>query len=142
LDIEELCSIIVDCGYRLHRDVGPGLLESAYESILASQIEARGLVVNRQLPIDIVYNNVRVANAFRVDLLVNNQVLIELKSAEQTLPVFSKQVITYLRMTGLTHGFVMNFGMATFKDGCRRLLNDPDSFVPLWLRANQIPSQQ
>jgi GxxExxY protein len=141
LDIEELCSIVVDCGFKLHRDVGPGLLESAYETILAAQLEAAGLTVNRQMPIDIIYRDVRIANAFRVDLLVDNRVLIELKSAEHMPPVFSKQVITYLRMMGLTHGFVMNFGMATFKDGCRRLLNNPDIFVPLWLRANQNRSE-
>lgn len=141
MEIEQLCSVIVDCGYHLHRDVGPGLLETAYETILASQLQAKGLVVNRQLPIDIIYNQQLVTSAFRQDLLVDNRVIIELKSSEQMQPVFSKQVITYLRLTGLSHGFVMNFGMATFKDGCRRLLNDPDLFVPLWLRANQIQDE-
>lgn len=136
MEIEALCSAIVDCGYRLHRDIGPGLLESAYETILASQLESAGLKVNRQLPIDIFYNQQLVSSAFRLDLLVDERVIIELKSSEQMQPVFSKQVITYLRLTGMTHGFVLNFGMATFKDGCRRLLNDPNRFVPLWLRAN------
>jgi GxxExxY protein len=139
LDIEQLCSVIVDCGYRLHRDVGPGLLESAYEMILANQLETAGFKVNRQLTIDIIYNQQLIGSAFRLDLLVGDRVIIELKSNEQMQPVFSKQEITYLRMTGLTHGFVMNFGMTTFKDGCRRLLNDPNCFVPLWLCANQNP---
>jgi GxxExxY protein len=142
LDVEEICSIVVDCGFKLHRDIGPGLLESAYETILAAQLVASGLNVDRQLPIDIAYRGQRLPAAFRVDLLVNDRVIVELKSTEQTLPVHSKQVITYLRLMGLTHGFVMNFGTATFKDGVRRLLNNPDLFVPLWLRANQKESNQ
>ncbi len=137
MDVEEICSIIVDCGFKLHRDIGPGLLESAYETIFAAQLVASGLKVDRQLPIDIEYRGQRLPAAFRIDLLINEQVLIELKSTEHTLPVHSKQLITYLRLTGLTHGFVINFGTATFKDGIRRLLNDPTRFVPLWLRANQ-----
>ena len=137
MDVEEICSIVVDCGFKLHRRIGPGLLESAYETIFAAQLAASGLKVDRQLPIDIEYQGQLLTAAFRIDLLINERVIVELKSTEQTLPVHSKQVITYLRLMGLTHGFVINFGTATFKDGVRRLLNDPNLFVPLWLRANQ-----
>ena len=137
MDIEQLCSIIVDCGFHLHKDIGPGLLESAYETILAAKLGALGLKVDRQMPINLAYEGIDIPSAFRVDLLVDDRVIIEIKSVEQTLPVHAKQIITYLRMMGLTHGFVMNFGTATFKDGVRRLLNDPNVFAPLCLCANQ-----
>lgn len=114
------------------------MLESAYEAMLAAKLRALGLKVDRQVPIDLTYDGIAIPNAFRIDLLVDDRVLIELKSSETTAPVHAKQVITYLRLMGLTHGFVMNFGTPTFKDGVRRLLNDPTLFVSSCLRANQI----
>ena len=138
MDIEQLCTIVVDAGFKLHRDIGPGLLESAYETMLAAKLEVMGLRVDRQMPIDIFYDGVAIPNAFRLDLLVDDRLLIEIKSTEATLPVHAKKVVTYLRLMGLTHGFVMNFGMPTFKDGIRRLLNDPSRFVSSCLRANKI----
>ena len=137
MDIEQLRSLIVDAGFKLHRDIGPGLLESAYETMLAAKFGALGLKVDRQMPISLKYDGVVMANAFRLDLLVDDRVVIEIKSTEATLPVHAKQVVTYLRLMGLTHGFVMNFGTSTFKDGVRRLLNDPTLFVSSCLRANQ-----
>lgn len=137
MDIEQLRSLIVDAGFKLHRDIGPGLLESAYETMLAAKFGALGLKVDRQMPISLKYDGVVMANAFRLDLLVDDRVVIEIKSTEATLPVHAKQVVTYLRLMGLTHGFVMNFGTPTFKDGVRRLLNDPTLFVSSCLRANQ-----
>ncbi len=138
MDIEQLCTIVVDCGFKLHQDIGPGLLESAYEAMLAAKLRALGLKVDRQVPIDLTYDGIAIPNAFRIDLLVDERVLIELKSSETTAPVHAKQVITYLRLMGLTHGFVMNFGTPTFKDGVRRLLNDPTLFVSSCLRANKL----
>lgn len=138
MDIEQLCTIVVDCGFKLHQDIGPGLLESAYEAMLAAKLFALGLKVDRQVPIDLTYDGIAIPNAFRIDLLVDDRVLIELKSSETTAPVHAKQVITYLRLMGLTHGFVMNFGAPTFKEGVRRLLNDPTLFVSSCLRANKL----
>jgi len=138
MDIEQLCTIVVDCGFKLHQDIGPGLLESAYEAMLAAKLCALGLKVDRQVPIDLTYDGIAIPNAFRIDLLVDDRVLIELKSSETTAPVHAKQVITYLRLMGLTHGFVMNFGTPTFRDGIRRLMNDPTLFVPSCLRANKF----
>lgn len=138
MDIEQLCSIVVDAGFKLHKDIGPGLLESAYEIMLAAKLEATGLKVDRQMPIDLLYDGVVISSAFRLDLLVEDRLIIELKSTEATLPVHAKQVVTYLRLMGLTHGFVMNFGTLTFKDGVRRLLNDPSLFVSSRLRANKF----
>ena len=137
MEIEHICSLVVDAAFKLHRDIGPGLLESAYEPILAAKLEDIGLVVDRQVPIDIQYEQVHLPAAFRVDLLVDKCVIIEIKSVEKTLPVHAKQVITYLRLTNLTHGFVINFGTPMFKDGIKRLLNDRPSSVSSCLRANQ-----
>jgi GxxExxY protein len=137
MEIEHICSLVVDAAFKLHKDIGSGLLESAYEAILAAKLEDSGLVVDRQVPIDIEYDGVRLPSAFRVDLLIERRVILEIKSVEKTLPVHAKQVITYLRLTNLTHGFVINFGTPMFKDGIRRLLNDRPSSVSSCLRANQ-----
>lgn len=142
MDIEQLCSLIVDCGFKLHKDIGPGLLESAYETMLAAKLASLGLKIDRQMPINLFYDGIAIPNAFRLDLLVDDRVVIEIKSTETALPVHAKQVITYLRLMGLTHGFVMNFGAPTFKDGVRRLLNDPSLFVSSCLRANKLGDGQ
>ena len=137
MEIEHICSLVVDAAFKLHNDIGPGLLESAYETILAAKLEDMGLGVDRQVPIDIQYDQVHLPAAFRVNLLVDKRVIIEIKSVDKTLPVHAKQVITYLRLTNLTHGFVINFGTPMFKDGIKRLLNDRPSSVSSCLRANQ-----
>jgi GxxExxY protein len=138
MDVEDICNIIVDCAFKLHVDIGSGLLESAYEAILAAKLQSRGLNVERQVAIDIEYDGVELPAAFRIDLLVENSVILEIKSVEKTLPVHAKEVITYLRLTNLSHGFVINFGTAMFKDGIRRLVNDQTSSVSSRLRANKI----
>jgi iron complex transport system substrate-binding protein len=138
MDVEDICNIIVDCAFKLHVDIGSGLLESAYEAILAAKLHDRGLRVERQVAIDIEYDGVELPAAFRIDLLVENSVILEIKSVEKTLPVHAKQVITYLRLTNLSHGFVIYFGTAMFKDGIRRLVNDRTSSVSSRLRANII----
>jgi GxxExxY protein len=137
MKIEQICSMIVDTSFKLHKDIGSGLLESAYETILAAKLTSQGLLIDRQVPIDIEYDGVRLPSAFRVDILVEKNVIIELKSVERTLPVHAKQVITYLRLSNLTHGFVINFGTAMFKDGIKRPLNDRHSSVSSCLRANK-----
>jgi GxxExxY protein len=142
MDIEEICSLIVDTAFRLHKNIGSGLLESAYETILAAKLHGAGLTVDRQVPIDIKYGGISLPSAFRLDLLVEKRIIIEIKSVEKTLPVHAKQVITYLRLTNLSHGFVINFGTPMFKDGIRRLLNDRTSSVSSCLRANQISGFQ
>ena len=136
LDIEKLCTKVVDAGFNLHKDLGPGLLESAYEVILAEKLRSMGLDIDRQVPVDIDYAGLHIERAFKIDLLVERRLIIEIKSVERTLPVHSKQLITYLRFMNLTHGFVMNFGTPTFKEGVKRVLNDRTSFVSSCLRAN------
>ena len=122
--LEELARIAVDCGYRLHCDLGPGLLESVYEILLAESLSEIGLCCHRQVPIPIQYKGVVVDNAFKADLLVEGSLLIELKSTERTALVHGKQVLTYLRLMGLPLGLLMNFGQATFKGGLQRIANN------------------
>jgi iron complex transport system substrate-binding protein len=125
-ELDRLARIAVDAGYHLHQEIGPGLLESVYEVLLAEELTQRGLAVRRQISVPIRYRNLVVENAFKVDLLVQDQLLIELKSVERNAPVHGKQVLTYLRLMNLPLGLLMNFGMATFKDGLRRIANNFD----------------
>ena len=122
-NLEDLASVVVDCGYRLHRDLGPGLLESAYEAIMADQLVRRGVRVERQKPIPIRYDGLALAEGFRADLLLEGRLLVEFKSVERLSPLHSKQVLTYLRLLDLPLGLLVNFGGATFKEGVRRIAN-------------------
>jgi iron complex transport system substrate-binding protein len=123
-DLELVARTVVDCGYQLHRDLGPGLLESAYEVLMAESLRQAGLAVERQVPVTMSYKGVVIDNAFKVDLLVEHSLIIELKSIERLAPVHGKQVLTYLRLMNLPLGLLMNFGQATLKDGLRRIAND------------------
>ena len=122
--LEDIAKISVDCGFHLHRDIGPGLFESVYEILLFESLKEKGLSVERQKVIPITFKGRVLEEAFRADLVVENQILIELKSTERYAPVHAKQVITYLRLMDLPLGFLMNFGAATFKEGLKRLANN------------------
>ncbi|MEH6715783.1 GxxExxY protein [Parasphingorhabdus flavimaris] len=122
--LEEIAKISVDCGFHLHRDIGPGLLESAYEILLFESLKEKGLFVERQKIIPITFRGRVLEEAFRADLIVENLLLIELKSTERHSPVHAKQLLTYLRLMDLPLGFLMNFGAATFKEGVKRLANN------------------
>lgn len=123
MDIEELARCALKAGLAIHRDLGPGLLESAYETLLAETLARQGLQVERQKSISLVYADIRLDDAFKADLLVDGKLLIELKSVEKVAPVHAKQVLTYLRLLNLPVGLLMNFGAATFKEGAQRILN-------------------
>lgn len=135
--LDAIARQIVDVAFRLHRDVGPGLLESAYETLLSAKLTAIGLSVERQVTMDVVVDDIQLASAFRLDLLVNRSIIIEVKSVERTLPIHSKQLLTYLRLGGFQLGFVINFGTAMFKDGIRRLINSDTLLASSRLGANQ-----
>jgi GxxExxY protein len=135
--LEALAKTVVDCGFKVHDRMGPGLLESAYEMILFEALKRRGLRVERQIPISIEVDDIRIIDAFRADILVEDQLLIELKSVENIAPVHLKQVQTYLRLMGLPLGLLMNFGAATFQSGCKRIINSRIGFVSSFLRLNQ-----
>ncbi|NJR78964.1 GxxExxY protein [Sphingomonas corticis] len=122
--LEELARIAVDCGFRLHEGLGPGLLESVYEACLCQSLAKRGLKVDRQVPIPIRYDGLILEEGFRADLLVEGRLLIELKSTQSFNPVHAKQVLTYLRLMDLPLGLLMNFGGYTYREGVRRVAND------------------
>ena len=122
-DIESLATQVVDAAYRLHRDLGPGLLESVYEVILAKMLTDLGLRVVRQVTVPIEYAGVRLDDGFRADLIVENLLIVELKSVERASPVHAKQLLTYLRLQNRSLGFLINFGAATFKEGIKRVVN-------------------
>jgi|TARA_B110000196_G_C20882597_1_gene537463 GxxExxY protein len=119
----EIGTIIVDEAVSIHKVVGPGLLEMVYEAVLARRLKQRGLVVERQRAISIEFEGERFDEGFRADLIVNRLVIIELKSVEQVSPVHKKQLLTYLRLTDLKVGYLLNFGDALMKDGIRRIIN-------------------
>ena len=122
--LEELARIAVDCGFKLHEALGPGLLESVYEACLTVSLMQRGLKVERQKPISIRFAGLVLDEGFRADLLVEGMLLIELKSTERFNAVHAKQVLTYLRLMNLPLGLLMNFGAYTFREGLRRISND------------------
>jgi GxxExxY protein len=138
-DLEELARISVDCGFKIHSDLGPGLLESVYEAVLASALLRRGLAVERQTPIPIEYEGVRLTEGFRADLVVGGSLIIEVKSIERLGPIHGKQLLTYLRLTKQPLGLLMNFGGATFREGVKRVVNNHTDFATSRLRVNQIP---
>jgi GxxExxY protein len=119
----EIGTIIVNAAIAVHRQLGPGLLESVYEIVLAYELQQRGLGVNRQMPIPIRYQDMTFDEAFRADLLVAEKVIVELKSVEQVSEAHKKQVQTYLRLTGCKLGFLLNFGEALMKRGITRVVN-------------------
>jgi len=126
----EIGTIIVDTAIELHRHLGPGLLESVYEVVLAYELTARGLSVQRQVPISIIYKTMKFDDAFRADLLVADKVIVELKSIEQMNNAHRKQLQTYLRLTGLKLGYLLNFGSALMKDGIVRAVNGLEETYP------------
>ena len=114
----------VDCGLRLYNRLGPGLFESVYETLLASMLEQRGLRVECQKMIMAEIGGIVLTNAFKVDILIESKLIIELKSVERALPVHSKLVLTYMRLMDLPLGLLMNFGGETFRTGFRRIVNN------------------
>lgn len=125
-DVEKLTALAIDCGYRIHRDLGPGLLESVYETLLAAKLASSGVRVERQKPVGFEYEGIRLAEGFRADLLVDRRLVIEVKSTERLAAVHSRQLLTYLRLLDLPLGLLMNFGGGTFREGLRRVMNDRD----------------
>jgi iron complex transport system substrate-binding protein len=123
-DLDEIARTVIDTGFHMHKDLGPGLLESAYELILFEKLISLGLRVDRQVAINIAYSGIKVENAFKVDLLVEQRLVVELKATEGFAPVHAKQVLTYLKLMNLPLGLLINFGAATFKQGVRRLANN------------------
>ncbi len=124
--IDELSSIVVGEAIRIHRELGPGLLESVYELVLAAALDRQGLKIDRQVPVDISFEGLEFAAAFRIDILVDDRLVLEIKSVERLSKAHAKQLLTYLRLSRRQVGLLLNFSEATMKDGIRRLVNDYD----------------
>lgn len=120
----ELSRIIVDCCFNIHTALGPGLLESVYEELLAYEIQKRGINIKRQQGIAVIYDNIKMDLGFRADIIVENKVIIEIKSVEAIAPVHQKQLLTYLKITGLKLGLLVNFNEALIRDGIQRIVNN------------------
>ncbi len=120
----EIGDIVVDCAIQLHRAIGPGLLENVYEVILAHELESKGLEVNRQVPIPIKYNGITFEEGFRADIIVENMVILELKSVESVSNIHKKQLLTYLKLTNLKLGYLLNFGEELMVHGMTRIVNE------------------
>ena len=128
----EIGKIVVDAAVQVHRELGPGLLETVYEVVLARELVRRGLDVERQVPVPILYGGMRFEEGFRADIVVEGKVILELKSVEQLSKVHAKQVFTYLKLKGLRLGYVLNFGGNLMKDGIERVVSGlPEDEVPL-----------
>jgi GxxExxY protein len=127
-DLEALAKLAIDCAFKLHADLGPGLLESAYEAFLEAGLKREGVRVERQKSISATHHGLIIPDAFRLDLFVEQKLIIEVKSVERLAPVHTKQVLTYLRLTGCPLGLLMNFGEAYFKDGLKRVIDSKSSY--------------
>jgi GxxExxY protein len=119
----QIATIIIESSIEIHKEIGPGLLESAYESILAYSLSRKGLAVERQVPISLLWKDMLVDVAYRADLIVGGLVIVELKSVEKFHPVHAKQLLTYLRIADKRLGLLINFGLPMLKDGIQRVIN-------------------
>src|SRR5438132_2274727 len=119
----EIAKQIVDVAYKIHTGFGPGLLESVYETIMAYELQKRGLRILRQQAIPVIYEEVRMDLGFRADLIVENKLVVEIKSVEAIAPVHKKQLLTYLRLTDKRLGLLINFNVELIKNGITRVVN-------------------
>ena len=121
--MNDISGAIIDAAYKVHTTLGPGLLESVYEAAMEYELRKRGLRVVRQVPIPVVYGEVRLEEGFRADLIVEDKIIVELKSVENVHPVHKKQLLTYLRLSNKKLGLLINFGAYLIKDGISRIAN-------------------
>jgi GxxExxY protein len=120
--VDRIAKEIVDAAYRVHSELGPGLLESVYEVCLEHELSQRGLNVGRQVSLPVIYDTIEVEAGFRLDLVIEESVIVELKSVETLLPIHLAQVLTYLKLGGYKLGFLMNFNVTRIKNGIRRIV--------------------
>ena len=125
MDIEAVAREIVDACLRVHTRVGPGMLESAYEACMVHELGKRGLSVSKQVPLPLQYEEEVIDIGYRIDLLVQNAIVLEIKAVNQLLPIHTAQLLSYLRAGGYRVGFLLNFNSAHMRNGIKRLINDP-----------------
>jgi GxxExxY protein len=138
MEINEITGIIIEESIKIHNDLGPGLLESVYEEILTYRLNKRRLEVKRQTPIPLIYEEVKMDIGFRSDLIINNKVVVEIKSVEAISPVHLKILLTYLKLTGITVGLLINFNEALLKNGIKRIVNNYVSAISAPQRETKI----
>jgi GxxExxY protein len=124
VDIDQISAAVVDEAVAVHRELGPGLFENVYEAVLAGRLEARGLEVARQFPVPLVFDGQTFDPAFRVDIIVDRRLVLEIKATDQISKAHARQLLTYLRLLKQPVGLLLNFSQGTMKDGIRRLVND------------------
>jgi GxxExxY protein len=124
MEINDITSIIIEESIKIHTDLGPGLFESVYEEILYYRLTKRGINVQKQVAVPVYYEEVKMDVGFRADLIVESKVVVEIKSIEAVAPVHHKQLLTYLKLTGLKVGLLINFNEALLKDGIKRIVNN------------------
>ncbi len=137
MTVEELATAAINCGLKVHQDLGPGLLESAYEKVLAHRLRQSGLDTVTQVSVPIIVDGIVIDPGFRVDVLVNGKLLIEIKSVERQTEVHAKQVLTYLRLMKLPLGLLMNFSGEKFSHGLKRIVNNHHDAAGSGLRLHQ-----
>lgn len=118
---------LLKCAYRVHSELGPGLLESVYEKALAYELQLQGFEVNHQMPVKIKYRGIELDADLRLDIIVDDSVILELKSVTEVLPVHKKQLLTYMRLTGIHLGYIINFNTDLLRDGIERVVNNFNS---------------
>jgi iron complex transport system substrate-binding protein len=138
-DADALTDLILREAIAIHRGLGPGLFESAYEVVLADSLEREGLRVERQVAVPIEYRGRTIAEGYRIDLLIDRTVVVECKSVDKLAPVHSQQILSYLRLGGFKLGLLLNFGAGTLKEGVKRFANDYRKSSGSRLRVNQEP---
>lgn len=137
-ELDDITGGIVDTAMKIHMGLGPGLLESVYETVLARSLEKRGFHVERQKSVRFEYDSIVFEEGFRADLIVEDRVIVELKSVETLAPVHGKQLLTYLRLMNLPVGLLINFGAATLKEGLHRIVNNLSPSASPRLRVNRF----
>jgi GxxExxY protein len=135
MEINDITGIIIEEAIKIHSDLGHGLLESVYEEILSYQLSKRGLFVKRQTPIPVFYEEVKMEIGFRSDLIVENKVIVEIKSVESIAPLHPKVLLTYLKLTGITVGLLINFNESVLKNGIKRIVNN-------YISASSAPQRE
>lgn len=120
----EISKIVVDCCFKIHTTLGPGLYESVYEKVLCYELNKRGLRIKRQQILPVIYDGIKIKTGFRTDIIVEDKVILELKSVENLQPVYSKQLLTYLKLSGMKLGLLINFSESLIKNGIHRIVNN------------------
>ena len=139
MHVDEITGQIIETAIAIHRELGPGLLESVYEAVLAHELRAIGFGVRRQQSVRLIYHGITFDEAFRADLVVEDCVIVELKSVARLEPVFAKKLLTYLRLTTLPVGLILNFGGVTLREGIKRVVNNAPRDAASRVRVNSVP---